>query len=148
LGQNQRLINAGLHPTEFFRGIAETIGQGRIWRGEMKSHAKDGSLYWVDATIVPLLDDHGAPHQITVISYDITERKRTKVSVRGQASLAQLGKMPTVVANEVRNPIAGTRGAMQILERRLQAAGPEQRVVRESVARLDALNDIVQDLLL
>lgn len=148
LGQNQRLINAGLHPVEFFRTVAETIGSGRIWRGEMKSHAKDGSLYWVDATIVPVLDDHGTPYQFTVISYDITERKRTEAVVRDQASLAQLGKMAAVVAHEVRNPIAGIRGALQILERRLAAAGPEQRIVRESVARLDALNDIVQDLLL
>ena len=148
LGSNQRLINAGLHPAEFFRTVSETITQGRVWRGEMKSHARDGSLYWVDATIVPVLDDHGAPYQFTVISYDITERKRTEAVVRDQASLAQLGKMAAVVAHEVRNPIAGIRGALQILERRLQAGGPEQRVVRESVARLDALNDIVQDLLL
>jgi len=148
LGQNQRLINAGLHPPGFFQAVSETIRQGRIWRGEMKSHARDGSLYWVDATIVPVLDDHGVPYQFTVISYDITERKRTEAVVRDQASLAQLGKMAAVVAHEVRNPIAGIRGALQILERRLAAAGPEQRVVRESVARLDALNDIVQDLLL
>ena len=82
------------------------------------------------------------------ISYDITERKRTEAVVREQASLAQLGKMAAVVAHEVRNPIAGIRGALQILERRLPPAGPEQRVIRETLARLDALNDIVQDMLL
>jgi PAS domain S-box-containing protein len=148
IGQNQRMINSGLQPIELYQGIAAAIGAGQVWRGEMHTRAKDGSTYWVDATIVPVLDDQRRPSQVTVISYDITERKRTEAIVRDQAALAQLGKMSAVVAHEVRNPIAGIRGALQILERRLPATGPEQRVVRESLARLDALNDIVQDLLL
>jgi PAS domain S-box-containing protein len=148
IGQNQRVINSNLHPIEFYEDIAGTIRSGHVWRGEMHTRAKDDTTYWVDATIVPVLDDHGVPHRFTVISYDITERKRTEAVVRDQAALAQLGKMAAVVAHEVRNPIAGIRGALQILERRLSAAGPEQRVVRESLARLDALNDIVQDMLL
>lgn len=148
IGQHQRVIDTDLHPPPFSDAIAQTIGQGRVWRGEMQARAKDGSAYWVDATIVPVLDDHRTPSQFTVISYDITERKRTESVVREQASFAQLGKMAAVVAHEVRNPIAGIRGALQILERRLPPTGPEQRVVRETVARLDALNDIVQDMLL
>ncbi|HEY6357639.1 MAG TPA: ATP-binding protein, partial [Vicinamibacterales bacterium] len=148
IGQNQRMIDTGLHPPAFYDAIAQTIGGGHVWRGEMQARAKDGSAYWVDATIVPVLDDQRTPSQFTVISYDITERKRTESVVREQASLAQLGKMAAVVAHEVRNPIAGIRGALQILERRLPPTGPEQRVIRETVSRLDALNDIVQDILL
>jgi PAS domain S-box-containing protein len=148
IGQNQSIINSNLHPIEFYQGISAAIRTGQVWRGEMHTRAKDGSTYWVDATIVPVLDDQKRPHQITVISYDITERKRTEVVVRNQAALAQLGKMAAVVAHEVRNPIAGIHGALQILERRLPSTGPEQRVVRETLTRLDALNDIVQDLLL
>jgi PAS domain S-box-containing protein len=148
IGQHQRVINSGEHPAAFYDAIAQTIRAGRVWRGEVQTRAKDGSGYWVDATIVPVLDDHRQPYQFTVISYDITERKRTESVVREQASFAQLGKMAAVVAHEIRNPIAGIRGALQILERRLPPAGQEQRVIRETVARLDALNDIVQDMLL
>jgi len=148
IGHNQRVINSGEHSAAFFEAIGETIRQGQVWRGEVQTRAKDGSAYWIDATIVPVLDDTRKPYQFTVISYDITERKRTESVVREQASFAQLGKMAAVVAHEVRNPIAGIRGALQILERRLPATGPEQRIVRETVARLDALNDIVQDMLL
>ncbi len=157
IGQHQRVINAGLHPPEFYAAIAQTIRAGQVWRGEMQSLAKDGSTYWVDATIVPVLDDHRVPYQFTVVSYDISERKRNDAVMRDQAALAQLGKMAAVVAHEVRNPIAGIRGALQILERRLSPAGAtgsaapggeEQRIVRETMTRLDALNDIVQDLLL
>jgi two-component system, sporulation sensor kinase A len=148
LGQNHRILNSGYHPIDFFRELYRTIGSGRVWRGEIRNRAKDGTLYWVDTTIVPFLDDHGRPYQYVAVRYDITERKRSEAALREQASLARLGQMAAVVAHEVRNPLAGIRGALQIIGRRLAPGSQEFGIVNEIVTRIDTLNDIVQDLLL
>ena len=74
--------------------------------------------------------------------------RHTEAALREQTALAQLGQMAAVVAHEVRNPLAGIRGAVQVIGRRLPATGPDQAVVREVVTSIDTLNDIVQDLLL
>lgn len=148
LGKNHRILNSGLHPTDFFKDMWRTIAHGQVWRGELRNRAKDGSLYWVDTTIVPFLDPRGKPYQYVSIRYDITERKISETRLREQASLAQLGRMAAVVAHEVRNPLAGIRGALQVIGQRMPTEAPERGIVTEIVNRVDTLNAIVEDLLL
>ena len=147
MGQNHRILNSGYHPLDFFKEMYAAIGRGQVWRGEIRNRAKDGSLYWVDTTIVPFLDDHSHPYQYIAIRYDITERKASEAALREQAALAQLGKMAAVVAHEVRNPLAGMRGALQMMGKRLADGSREQSIASEIIVRIDTLNGIVQDLL-
>jgi two-component system CheB/CheR fusion protein len=147
LGQDHRMINSAFHPKEFIRGLWVTIANGRIWRGEIRNRAKDGSFYWVDTTIVPFLDDRGKPFKYMAIRYEITERKRTEELLREQAALARLGQMAAVVAHEVKNPIAGIRGALQVIASRMMGDPGDRIIVNEIMARLDGLNGVVQDLL-
>jgi two-component system CheB/CheR fusion protein len=147
LGRDHRIINSGHHSKEFIRDLWHTIANGRIWRGELRNRAKDGSIYWVDTTIVPFLDDRGKPYQYMAIRYDITERKRSEERLREQAALARLGEMAAVVAHEVKNPLAAIRGALQVIGSRMPETGRDRAIVGDIVARVDSLNDIVQDLL-
>jgi PAS domain S-box-containing protein len=148
LGQDHRIVNSGHHPKEFMLDLWRTIGQGRVWRGELKNRAKDGSNYWVDTTIVPFMDDAGKPRQYLAIRTDITQRKATEATLREQEALAQLGQLAAVVAHEVRNPLAGLRGSLQILESRLPASIRERQIIGPMIQRIDGLSRIVNDILL
>jgi len=84
IGQNHRIINSGYHSKEFFRNMWKTISRGKIWKGEVKNKAKDGSIYWVDTIITPLLDERGKPYQYVVTRFDITKGKKAQENIKKQ----------------------------------------------------------------
>jgi len=147
IGRDHRIINSGYYPKAFMKDLWHTIASGRVWHGEIRNRAKDGTLYWVDTTIVPFMDDRGKPYQYIAIRADITARKAAEERLAQQAALARLGQMAAVVAHEVRNPLAGIKGAMQVLMGRRADGDPDWLIMREVVARIDSLGDLVNDLM-
>jgi two-component system CheB/CheR fusion protein len=147
LGRDHRIVNSGHHPREFIADLWRTIASGHVWRGELRNRAKDGSIYWVDTTIVPFLNERGKPRQYLAIRSDITQRKAAETKLAEQAALAQLGQLAAVVAHEVRNPLAGVRGTLQVLRSRAGTEAADRGIMDAMIARIDVLNSKVEDIM-
>ncbi|WP_422416863.1 putative bifunctional diguanylate cyclase/phosphodiesterase [Pseudomonas sp. GZD-222] len=77
LGANHRILNSGLHEPAFFDGMWRALVAGKAWKGEICNRAKDGSLYWVDSTMVPLIDPaSGRVRKYVSIRFDVTEKRQ------------------------------------------------------------------------
>lgn len=82
IGQNHRILKSGHHDAEFYAQMWETISRGKVWHGQICNRAGDGSLFWVETTIVPFADDAGEPYKYVAIRTDITLLKQVREQLR------------------------------------------------------------------
>ena len=82
LGKDHRIINSQYHDKSFMENLWQTISSGKVWQGEIKNKAKDGSFYWVNTTIVPLLDANNEPYQYLAVRNEVTELKRVEEELK------------------------------------------------------------------
>lgn len=95
LGQNHRLLNSGVHTAEFFAGMWRTIALGEVWKGDICNRAKDGSLYWVESTMVPVLNDvTGRVDRYLSIRFDISEKRQLLHSLQWRVGHDVLTGLP------------------------------------------------------
>ena len=123
-------------------GRAKIIGIGR----EVQGRRKDGSTFPLHLSVGQITIN--GERRFTGILHDLSSRVALEEKMREHASLARLGEMAAVVAHEVKNPLAGIRGVMQVFERRVAQDGTSTQILKDIVARIDSLDHMMKDLLL
>lgn len=94
IGQNHRIINAGLHPAEYFREMYCTLASGKVWEAEICNRAKAGHIFWLRSTIVPFLGKDGKPMQYIAMRSDITRQKEAEQQIQQLAFHDTLTGLP------------------------------------------------------
>lgn len=89
IGKDHRIINSGYHDKSFIQDLWQTISAGKVWKGELRNRAKDGSYYWVATTIVPFQNKHGEIVEFVSIRTDITQQKNTALSLKASEAKLQ-----------------------------------------------------------
>jgi two-component system sensor kinase FixL len=123
-------------------GVKKIIGIGR----EVTGRRKDGTTFPMQLSVGEI--GVGRERKFTGIVHDLSARVGVEQQLREHTALARLGEMAAVIAHEVKNPLAGVRGAIQVIGTRLPKDSKDAAIVKEIVNRIDALNALMTDLLL
>ncbi|MBI5766949.1 MAG: PAS domain S-box protein [Verrucomicrobia bacterium] len=115
-GQNPRVLKSGVHSAAVYREMWAALSAGREWRGELCNRRKDGSLYWEDASISPVVDDAGRITHYLAVKEDITDRREAQERIREQATLLNLTRDAIIVIGLDGRVQFWNRGAEQIFE--------------------------------
>lgn len=123
IGQDHRIINSGYHTKEFIKDLWTTIANGKLWKGDIKNRAKDGSFYWVDTTLIPFLNDEGKPFQYMAIRFEITKQKEQQ----------ELLKIQTEELKAQQEELEEANSGLEEQAQRLTASEEELRVQQEEL---------------
>ncbi|WP_461631477.1 PAS domain S-box protein [Labilibaculum euxinus] len=151
IGNTHRIINSGCHSSDFFIDLWHTISKGKVWRGEVRNKAKNGSFYWVDSTIVPFLDKQGKPYQYVSVRFDITDKKLSEedlIKARDAANSANQAKSEFLanMSHEIRTPMNAVIGFSELLSKTVKEKKQRSQVesIRSSGKNLlKIINDIL-----
>jgi PAS domain S-box-containing protein len=159
IGKTHSLIKSNYHPPEFFQNMWKTIGSGSVWRGEVCNRNKSGELYWVDSTIVPLLNEQGVVNEYIAVRFDITDKKslaelneETRARAMYAEKMASMGELAAGIAHELGNPLAAVKSLLEVIESQFSSGnmGPKDmfvRKLREANHRIDGMSKTIRAML-
>lgn len=154
LGQDHRIINSGFHSKEFMCVLWDTIMAGEIWKGGFKNRTREGAFYWIDATIIPLLDRTGSPYQYVALWTDVTGYKQLEEKMEGQVkelarSNDELEQFAYVVTHDLQEPLRAINSFVQLLKKYCHHQLDERanELVSHAVAGTSRMQMLIDDLL-
>lgn len=139
IGHDHRIVNSGYHPRSFFSEMYHTIHSGHVWRGLIRNRAKSGDVYWVQATIVPDMNEEGRARQFLAIRTNVTELKNlesrlTQVNRELGRRTDEMKTFVYSVSHDLKAPLVTILGYAALIEK--DAGKLQPGVVLEHCDRL------------
>ncbi len=148
--RSPRLWLDTVHPEDRSRVAASDARVRETGRDELEYRIvrPDGTIRWVHDRKAMICDDAGVPIRLGGVLSDISELNEMHRRVAEAEHLAELGELGASVAHEIRNPLTGISGVLQVVGERLPEEDPAHGAVEEALLEVGRVEETIRRLLL
>jgi len=116
----RNFIRSGKEEEDFYQSMERHVFEGKSWYGEILNRRKDGSLYYEEETITPVLDADGKIAHFICVKNDISSRKKMEMELQGAREKAEeshhaKSQFIAMVSHEIRTPLSSLLGMLELL---------------------------------
>jgi two-component system, cell cycle sensor histidine kinase and response regulator CckA len=137
-GRNCRFLQGPLTNRQTVAAIRQALSSGKEFSGEILNYRKDGTAFWNELTISPVLGKNGEITHFIGVTRDITERKRAgeqKAVIEAELQQAQklesIGRLAGGIAHDFNNVLSVILGHAEIVAQRSDLAPPVREAISE-----------------
>lgn len=114
MGRTPAFLQSGQTPDATYAAIRARLSAGEGWRGVFRNQRKDGSSYWAETAILPLISGDGGVQGFVGIGEDVTETRQAREQVVRAQKLEAVGQLAGGVAHDFNNILTTIVGACHL----------------------------------
>jgi PAS domain S-box-containing protein len=145
LGKNPNIFSSKKHNKKFWTDMWETIKSGKVWVGEVENRRKDGSPFFSQLLISPIVNSKGKVFGFFGVHRDLSEKKFLEKQLIHSQKMESIGTLTAGIAHEVGNPLASISAITQVIYRTTEDSFVKEKIelVKGQVTRI---SKIIRDL--
>lgn len=155
IGKNPSILQSGIHTKDFYSDLWNTVLSNKVWKGELFNKRKDGTFFWEEATIAPIINDKQEIINIVAIKQDVTARKETEASlIENQRRLKELNDTKntlfSIIGHDLRGPIGTLKMLLDVLISDIEQVNPKdvKKMLESVYASTSVTFDLLENLLM
>ncbi|MGC9092190.1 MAG: PAS domain S-box protein [Bacteroidota bacterium] len=127
IGKKSNITKSGEHPREFYQQLWETILSGKVFRARFRNQRKNGSLYYEDKVITPVMDGQGNITNFISSGRDVTQELMLEEQLIQAQKMESIGLLASGIAHDFNNLLGGILGYASFMKTKLSQSDPIYR---------------------
>jgi two-component system cell cycle sensor histidine kinase/response regulator CckA len=147
IGKNPAVLKSGYHDKAFYKDMWGTLLSGKIWSGRFQNRRKDGTLYFEDASIAPIVNNDGKIANYVAIKRDVTKELESEQQLRQSQKMESIGTLAGGIAHDFNNILTTILGFTQLALAQTEEDSTLKNDLNEILVAGNRAKDLVSQIL-